>query len=107
MDDELLSSWLSRAACRYDLDGGTLRDLLTAPGGDAKGRAGLDGLDYRPTGEELAALAAAARLAAKRLSALVLATVHPTWPRHWFAWSWGALDPVDGTDLYADALAPG
>ncbi|ALJ39354.1 MULTISPECIES: TniQ family protein [Azospirillum] len=107
MEDELLSSWLSRVACRYDLDGGALRGLLTTPGGDAEGMASLHGLDYRPAREEITALAVAARLPVERLSALALARAHPTWPRHWFAWDWGALDPTNGTERYADALAPG
>ncbi|RTR10041.1 hypothetical protein EJ903_26405 [Azospirillum griseum] len=107
MEDELLSSWLSRVACRYDLDGGALRGLLTTPGDDAETMTTLHGLDYQPAHEEIAVLAAAARLPVERLSTLALTTAHPTWPRHWYAWDWGVLVPSNGTEPYANALAPG
>ncbi|MBP2310221.1 hypothetical protein GBZ48_22820 [Azospirillum melinis] len=107
MDDELLSSWLLRVACRYDLDGGDLRGILTTLGDDTEAILTMNGLDYRPTHQEIAALASAARLPVERLSTLALKTANPTWPRHWYAWDWGALDPINGTERYADALAPG
>lgn len=107
MEDELLSSWLSRVACRYDLDGGALRGILTTPGDDAEAMPTMNGLDYRPAHEEIAALASAARLPVDRLSILALKTVNPTWPRHWYAWDWGVFDPANGTERYADVLAPG
>lgn len=107
MEDELLSSWLSRVACRYDLDGGALRDILTTPGDDAEAMPTMNGLDYRPAHKEIAALASAARLPVERLSILALKTANPTWPRHWFAWDWGVFNPTNGTERYADALAPG
>ncbi|MGA1859859.1 TniQ family protein [Azospirillum sp. 11R-A] len=107
MEDELLSSWLSRVACRYDLDGGALRGILTTPGDDAEALPTMNGLDYRPAHEEIAALATAARLPVERLSILALKTANPTWPRHWYAWDWGVLDQTNGTERYADALAPG
>lgn len=107
MKDELLSSWLSRVACRYDLDGGTLRGLLATPGDDAEVMPTMNGLDYRPAHQEITALASAARLPVERLSTLALKAANPTWPRHWFAWDWGVWDPANGTERYADALAPG
>lgn len=107
MKDELLSSWLSRVACRYDLDGGTLRGLLATPGDDAEVMPTMNGLDYRPAHEEITALASAARLPVERLSILALKTANPTWPRHWYAWDWGVWDQTNGTERYADALAPG
>jgi len=99
--DEIMSSWLSRVSCRYDLTPGTLLDRL-----DPRDVwSGTRKIDWKMPEHYKICLAAAARLDEHDVAQLDAASTHPRWAEHWFAWEdgFGRSPWVEG-DLHGYTL---
>lgn len=84
IDDELLSSWQGRVACRYGLSGEELAVLIGA-GPDTGRVARFADRDFAPSAEAIVAWARACRVDKGSLSALVLSN-RPR-PLGWLLWA--------------------
>ncbi len=84
-DDELLSSWQGRVACRYGLVHDELSRWLGVVGGDR--HPGFAERDFAPSSETVQAWSAACRLPEERVQGLALCS----WPRSlsWYVWGEG------------------
>ncbi|HEY9211537.1 MAG TPA: TniQ family protein [Ancylobacter sp.] len=86
-DDELLSSWQSRVACRYDLIHDDLSRWLGVLRDDRCGR--FTERDFAPSAEMVQAWAAACRLPEERVQALALSSRPHRRSRNWYVWGEG------------------
>lgn len=91
---ELISSWLARTACRYDL---SLAALARHFGGETRlCPIGAPALDYDPPAPLIDAVASAVRLSVTEIRAHALKAIWPHRPWHRFAWAYVGPDPVSG-----------
>ncbi|UOK73478.1 TniQ family protein [Ancylobacter polymorphus] len=86
-DDELLSSWQGRVACRYDLIHDDLSRWLGVLRDDRCVR--FTERDFAPSAEMVQAWAAACRLSEKRMRALALSSRSRS--RSWYVWGEGRV----------------
>lgn len=105
-EGELLSSWLGRIACRYELDGPTLLGWIASSGAKASGSLVPPHFDFRAPPDLLTHLADAVRLPSSQLFQLLLAVAYPNFPWHWFSWAWPKFKPSTGTILGPLAIDP-
>lgn len=84
-DDELLSSWQGRVACRYDLIHDDLSRWLGVLRDDRCG--GFTGRDFAPSAEMVQAWAASCRLPEESVQALALSSLSRS--RSWYVWGEG------------------
>jgi TniQ len=93
--DELISSWVGRAACRYGMTGSGLIAALRARRPDYVPRYPID---WRADPRDLEALAAACHVDPNVLRDRELAATG--WPRRWFAWD--GLPGIDEPAAWGD-----
>lgn len=96
--DEIMSSWLSRIGCRYELE----PDILLFRLDPAQGMGAPRGIDWNISNQYKAYLAEAARLELSDVDKLDAAFLHPRWGPQWFAWSSCAHNPWQAEDIYGD-----
>lgn len=100
---ELISSWLARTACRYDV---SLAAMVRHLGGEAcLRRIGAPALDYDPPAPLIAAVARALRLSVVEIGAHDLKAIWPRRPWHRFAWAHVGPHPVTGRLYHTQQLA--
>ncbi|MEG8223535.1 TniQ family protein [Sphingomonas sp. HH69] len=100
---ELISSWLARTACRYDL---SLAALARHFGGETRlSQISAPALDYDPPAPLIDAVASAVRLSVTEIRELALKAIWPHRPWHRFAWAYVGPDPVSGRLFHTRQLA--
>jgi hypothetical protein len=95
---EILSSWLSRVGCRYDLGPAQILGCL-----DPKPEISASSeIDWRMSRQEKGCLATAARTDIAAVAELDAASTHPRWEKHWFALDSCGRDPWSEQDIYGN-----
>ncbi len=95
---EIISSWLSRIGCRYELEPAKLLFRLDPTHGIDSPR----GIDWNMPAQYKACIAEAVRLGPDDIDELDAASYHPGWKPQWFAWSSCGYNPWQAEDIYGD-----
>lgn len=98
--DEILSSWLSRVGCHYDLGPTEILHRLDPHHSIESPRE----IDWRMSEGHVHCLAGAARISATEVFRHDAATVHPRWAPYWFSLNTWGHDPWNDRDLYGHEL---